>query len=60
MTYDQIRDCEHGRLKGRCEICDLQAEVEELKKALAAEREMFAKHRDDKNMDQHLQTPASL
>ena len=59
MTYDQIRDCEHGRLKGRCEICDLQAEVEELEKALAAEREMFAKHRDDQNMGQHLQTPAS-
>ena len=28
MTHDPTRDCEHGRLKGKCEVCDLQAEAE--------------------------------
>ena len=28
MTYDPTRDCEHGRLKGKCDVCDLQSEVE--------------------------------
>jgi signal recognition particle subunit SEC65 len=30
MTHDPTRDCEHGRLKGKCDVCDLQAEVERL------------------------------
>ena len=24
---DPIRDCEHGRMKGKCEVCDLQNEL---------------------------------
>lgn len=28
MNNDPTRDCEHGRLKGKCEVCDLQAEAE--------------------------------
>jgi hypothetical protein len=24
MTHDPTRDCEHGRLKGKCDVCDLQ------------------------------------
>ena len=28
MSNDPTRDCEHGRLKGKCEVCDLQAEAE--------------------------------
>jgi hypothetical protein len=28
MTHDPTRDCEHGRLKGKCEVCDLKAEAE--------------------------------
>jgi hypothetical protein len=28
MTKDQIRDCDHGRMKGKCEVCDLQAELD--------------------------------
>jgi hypothetical protein len=31
MTHDPTRDCEHGRLKGKCDVCDLQAEVERLR-----------------------------
>lgn len=27
MTYDPTRDCEHGCMKGKCEVCELQAEV---------------------------------
>jgi hypothetical protein len=34
MTHDPTRDCEHGRLKGKCNVCDLQAEVDMLKGAL--------------------------
>jgi hypothetical protein len=34
MTHDPTRDCEHGRLKGKCDACDLQAEVDMLKGAL--------------------------
>ena len=30
MTHDPTRDCEHGRLKGWCSMCDLQAEIERL------------------------------
>jgi hypothetical protein len=30
MTHDPTRDCEHGRLKGKCDVCDLQTEVERL------------------------------
>jgi hypothetical protein len=30
MSHDPTRDCEHGRLKGKCDVCDLQAEVEHL------------------------------
>jgi hypothetical protein len=33
MTHDPTRDCEHGRLKGKCDVCDLQAEVDMLKGA---------------------------
>jgi hypothetical protein len=28
MTHDPTRDCEHGRLKGKCDVCDLHAEAE--------------------------------
>jgi hypothetical protein len=38
MTYDPTRDCEHGRLKGKCDVCDLQAEAERLNKALTWEQ----------------------
>jgi hypothetical protein len=38
MTHDPTRDCEHGRLKGKCDMCDLQAEVERLNKALTWEQ----------------------
>jgi hypothetical protein len=31
MTHDPTRDCEHGRLKGKCDVCDLQAEAEAAK-----------------------------
>ena len=31
MTHDPTRDCEHGRLKGWCSMCDLQEEVERLR-----------------------------
>jgi AmiR/NasT family two-component response regulator len=31
MTHDPTRDCEHGRLKGKCDVCDLQAEIERLR-----------------------------
>ena len=27
MTHDPTRDCEHGRLKGKCAVCDVLAEV---------------------------------
>ena len=30
MTHDPTRDCEHGCMKGKCEVCELQAEVERL------------------------------
>jgi hypothetical protein len=41
MTHDPTRDCEHGRLKGRCDVCDLQAEVLEQCRinGMSAERE---------------------
>jgi hypothetical protein len=35
MTHDPTRDCEHGRLKGKCDVCDLQAEVERLNRVNA-------------------------
>jgi hypothetical protein len=35
MTHDPTRDCEHGRLKGKCDVCDLQAEVEGLNRVNA-------------------------
>jgi hypothetical protein len=38
MTHDPTRDCEHGRLKGKCDVCDLQAEVERLNKSLTWEQ----------------------
>jgi hypothetical protein len=38
MTHDPTRDCEQGRLKGKCDVCDLQAEVERLNKALTWEQ----------------------
>jgi hypothetical protein len=25
---DEARDCDHGRMKGKCEVCDLQAELD--------------------------------
>jgi hypothetical protein len=28
MTKDEVRDCDHGRMKGKCDVCDLQAELE--------------------------------
>ena len=33
--YPNKRDCEHGRLRGSCEICDYENEIAELKEALA-------------------------
>jgi hypothetical protein len=41
MTHDPTRDCEHGRLKGKCEVCDLQAEIIEQCRinGMSAERE---------------------
>jgi len=38
---DPIRDCEHGRMKGKCEVCDLQKEIIEQCRiiAMSAERE---------------------
>jgi len=38
MSHDPTRDCEHGRLKGKCDVCDLQAEVERLNKSLTWEQ----------------------
>jgi hypothetical protein len=38
MTHDPTRDCEHGRLKGKCDVRDLQAEIERLNKALTWEQ----------------------
>ena len=35
MVADKLRDCMHGSLARSCQICDLEAEVEELKAALA-------------------------
>jgi hypothetical protein len=35
MAADKLRDCMHGSLARSCQICDLEAEVEELKAALA-------------------------
>jgi hypothetical protein len=35
MAADKMRDCIHGSLARSCQICDLEAEVEELKAALA-------------------------
>ena len=50
MTYDPTRDCEHGCMVGKCEVCELQAEnvrlryeidaipaIKEERNALAAE-----------------------
>jgi hypothetical protein len=41
MRHDPTRDCEHGRLKGKCDVCDLQAEVLEQCRinGMSAERE---------------------
>jgi hypothetical protein len=38
MTHDPTRDCEHGRLKGKCDVCDLQEENKRLNKALTWEQ----------------------
>ena len=35
MAADKLRDCIHGSLARSCQICDLEAEVKELKAALA-------------------------
>jgi len=42
MTHDPTRDCQHGCMKGKCEVCDLQAEVERLKAAQPALPPMHA------------------
>jgi hypothetical protein len=42
MTHDPTRDCQHGCMKGKCEVCDLQAEVERLKAAQPALSPMHA------------------
>ena len=41
MTHDPTRDCEHGCMKGKCEVCELQAEVLDQSRiiAMSAERE---------------------
>ena len=41
MTHDPTRDCEHGCMKGKCDVCDLQAEVLEQCRinGMSAERE---------------------
>ena len=38
---DPMRDCEHGRMKGKCEVCDLQNELFEQCRinSMSAERE---------------------
>jgi hypothetical protein len=34
MTHDPTRDCEHGQLKGKCDVCDLQEENKRLTELL--------------------------
>ena len=35
MTYPNTRDCKHGLLRGKCDNCDDEAEIEELKELIA-------------------------
>ena len=35
MTNQNSRDCKHGHLARSCEICELEAEVQRLQRALA-------------------------
>ena len=37
-TYPNQRDCEHGRRRGSCEICDYEQEITELHKTVAAKQ----------------------
>jgi len=39
--YPNARDCEHGRQRGKCRICELEAELAECKK----ERDQYDKRR---------------
>jgi len=47
MIFDPVRDCEHGRLKGKCDTCDLaqaEARIAELEAALRDLAEAFDWH----------------
>ena len=37
-TYPNQRDCEHGRRRGSCEICDYEQEIASLHKIIAAKQ----------------------
>ena len=37
-AYSNPRDCEHGRRRGSCEICDYEQEITELHKTIAAKQ----------------------
>ena len=37
-TYPNQRDCEHGRRRGSCEICDHEQEIASLHKIIAAKQ----------------------
>ena len=36
--YPNARDCEHGRLRGNCEICDYEERIASLNKIIAAKQ----------------------
>ena len=36
--YPNPRDCEHGRRRGSCEICDYEQEIASLHKIIAAKQ----------------------
>ena len=37
-VYPNPRDCEHGRRRGSCEICDYEQEIASLHKIIAAKQ----------------------
>jgi hypothetical protein len=45
MTKDEVRDCDHGRMKGKCEVCDLQAELEATNKQVEILSDALAESR---------------
>jgi hypothetical protein len=60
MTHDPTRDCEHGRLKGKCDVCDLQAEVERLNKAIEAQIEKIGCVNHDCDKCKAVQEPVAV